>query len=148
MARKLLAAVLVACLVGGPAPAAETRQVPGFTPNPGDLLMFEHVPDGLPPRSPLVVALHGCTQSATEFGDDSGWAGLAERQRFALLLPQQREANNADLCFDWFRDNDNRRGRGEAPRSGRWSTGRWPTKGWTRGASSSPASRPGVPWRP
>src|SRR4051794_31909903 len=75
--------------------------------------MFEHVPDGLPPRSPLVVALHGCTQAA-EFGDDSGWTGLAGRLRFALLLPQQREANNGDLCFDWFRDRDNRRGQGES----------------------------------
>src|SRR3954465_8976883 len=76
--------------------------------------MFEHVPDGLPPRSPLVVALHGCTQAAREFGDDSGWTGLAECLRFALLLPQQQEANDADLCFDWFRDGDNHRDRGEA----------------------------------
>src|SRR4051794_28471403 len=114
MSRTLLTTVLVACLVGGPAPAAETRQVAGFAPNPGNLLMFEHVPDGLARGASLVVALHGCTQSAREFGDDSGWAGLAERRRFALLLPQQQEANNADLCFDWFRDGDNHRDRGEA----------------------------------
>ena len=114
MSRLLLAACLAACLAAGPALGAETRQVAGFAPNPGDLLMFEYVPDGLPPGSPLVVALHGCTQSAKEFGDDSGWAGLAERYRFALLLPEQQEANNEDLCFDWFRDEDNRRDRGEA----------------------------------
>src|SRR4051812_23898982 len=55
------AAVLAACVAGGPALGAETRQVPDLTPNPGHLLMFEHVPDGLSPGAPLVVALHGCT---------------------------------------------------------------------------------------
>src|SRR4051812_4908882 len=49
--------------------AAETVQVPSFAPNPGNLRMFKYVPDGLPAGAPLVVALHGCTQSATKFDD-------------------------------------------------------------------------------
>ena len=74
--------------LGLPAAAAGTEQVSGFGANPGKLLMFRYVPDGLPPRSPLIVALHGCSQSATAFDDESGWTELAERLRFAVLLPE------------------------------------------------------------
>ena len=98
--------------------------------------MFEHVPNDLPRGAPLVVALHGCTQSAGEFGDGSGWAGLADRLRFALLLPQQQEANNADLCFDGFRDRMTAGTGARRPRSGPWSTGWRPTTAWTGDASS------------
>jgi poly(3-hydroxybutyrate) depolymerase len=114
MRRALLAALLALTIAPALARAAETRQVPDLAPNPGELLMFEHVPNALPPGSPLVVALHGCTQSATGFDDESGWADLAERLRFALVLPQQRAANNRDLCFNFFLEGDDRRGRGEA----------------------------------
>jgi poly(3-hydroxybutyrate) depolymerase len=108
----LLVAACVLAPVGGE--AAGTRQVTGFGPNLGDLLMFEHVPDRLPAGAPLVVALHGCSQKAELFDDESGWAGLADRLGFALLLPQQQAANNPDLCFNFFRAADNRRGQGEA----------------------------------
>lgn len=107
----LLAAVVTAAL---PLRAAETVAVPDLAPNPGNLLMFAYVPDGLPQGAPLVVALHGCTQTARDFDDESGWTELADRYRFALLLPQQQAANNRDLCFNFFLEADNRRDRGEA----------------------------------
>jgi poly(3-hydroxybutyrate) depolymerase len=75
--------------------------------------MFVLVPDDLPPGAPLVVALHGCTQSAAGFDDESGWAGLAKRYGFALLLPEQRSENNRSLCFNFFLLGDNRHGEGE-----------------------------------
>ncbi len=108
-----VAAALLLTIIPGVA-GAETRQVTGFAPNPGDLLALEHVPAGLPGGAPLVMLLHGCTQRAAEFADASGWAALAERHRFALLLPEQQAANNRDLCFNFFLPGDNRRGRGEA----------------------------------
>jgi poly(3-hydroxybutyrate) depolymerase len=113
---RLRALLLVAACALAPAggEAAGTRQVEGFGPDPGDLLMFEHVPDRLPAGAPLVVALHGCGQKAALFDDESGWAGLADRLGFVLLLPQQQAANNPDLCFNFFEEGDNRRGRGEA----------------------------------
>jgi poly(hydroxyalkanoate) depolymerase family esterase len=114
MSRLLRSACLAACLAAGPALGAETRQVAGVTPNPGNLLMYEYVPDDLPSDAPLVVALHGCTQSAKDFDDESGWTGLAERYHFALLLPEQQQANSEDRCFNWFPDEDNHRDRGEA----------------------------------
>lgn len=115
MAAAALAA-LAALLASGRAGAAGTREVAGFAPNPGGLRMLVHLPpDGLPASgAALVVALHGCTQDAGTFAEASGWTGLADRLRFALLLPQQEAANNPDRCFNFFRDRDNRRGRGEA----------------------------------
>ncbi len=38
-----------------------------FGDNPGNLRMLSYVPEGLPPGAPLVVVLHGCTQSAGEY---------------------------------------------------------------------------------
>jgi feruloyl esterase len=76
--------------------------------------MFSHVPAGLPAKAPLLVVLHGCTQTAASFDSGSGWSTLADRYGFALLLPQQRASNNPKACFSWFQPQDTRRGQGEA----------------------------------
>ncbi|MEO7541711.1 MAG: PHB depolymerase family esterase [Sphingomicrobium sp.] len=84
----------------------------GFGSNPGGLDARVFVPTKRP--SALVVVLHGCTQTASAYDQGSGWSELAERYGFALLYPQQRRANNSNLCFNWFQPGDARRGRGEA----------------------------------
>jgi poly(hydroxyalkanoate) depolymerase family esterase len=84
-----------------------------FAPNPGALRMRALVPDNLPQGAPLVVLLHGCRQTAAEYLCGSGWATLAERHGFALLLPEQRRLNNPNLCFNWFETGDIARGAGE-----------------------------------
>ncbi|MBA3526950.1 MAG: PHB depolymerase family esterase [Sphingomonas sp.] len=90
------------------------RLVPltGFGSNPGDLDARIYLPADAP--GALVVVLHGCTQTAAGYDLGSGWSQLAERHGFALLFPQQRRANNPNLCFNWFAPGDARRGRGEA----------------------------------
>ncbi|MBL8394511.1 MAG: PHB depolymerase family esterase [Candidatus Accumulibacter sp.] len=90
------------------------REVGDFGSNPGQLQMFTYVPAGLPANAPLVVVLHGCTQSAGSYNKGSGWSTLADRYGFALLLPQQRWNNNPLRCFNWFRPEDNAREKGEA----------------------------------
>lgn len=90
------------CLTTGGAGAAALREVSGFGSNPGNLRMFVYVPDGLPASRPLVVALHGCRQSAAAYDDETGWVKFADKWRFALLLPEQREVNNSRRCFNWF----------------------------------------------
>jgi len=85
-----------------------------FGSNPGDLRAFFFAPDKLPAGSPLVVVLHGCTQSAAAYDRASGWSHLAQEQGFALLYPEQQRANNAMGCFNWFEPGDTRRGQGEA----------------------------------
>jgi poly(hydroxyalkanoate) depolymerase family esterase len=90
------------------------NEMRGFGSNPGALDARSYVPDDLPAGAALVVVLHGCTQNASVYDAGSGWSRLADRHGFALLLPQQRRANNANLCFNWFEPSDARRGRGEA----------------------------------
>jgi poly(hydroxyalkanoate) depolymerase family esterase len=85
----------------------------GVFANPGNLRGWAHVPADLPREAPLVVVLHGCTQDAAGYDRHSGWSRLAERQGFALLLPEQQRSNNANLCFNWFLPGDSRRDQGE-----------------------------------
>ncbi len=97
-----------------PAEAATMEEVTGFGSNPGNLQMFRYLPTALPAGRPLVVVLHGCTQNAAGYGTNSGWTRLADTWGFALVLPQQRSANNANSCFNWFESGDTARGSGEA----------------------------------
>jgi poly(hydroxyalkanoate) depolymerase family esterase len=106
--------VLALCALAAPASASALRPVTGFGSNPGALQMFEYVPDGLPSGRPVVVALHGCTQDASGYGQGSGWIQLADRWKFTLVLPQQVSANNLSKCFNWFQAADTARGSGEA----------------------------------
>lgn len=88
------------------------KALTGFGSNPGALEARIYVPTEAP--GALVVVLHGCTQSAAYYDQGSGWSKLAERHGFALLFPEQRRGNNANLCFNWYHPGDARRGRGEA----------------------------------
>ena len=88
-------------------------EVRGFGSNPGQLRMLTYVPDALPPAAPLVVVLHGCTQTAASFDKGTGWSTLADRFGFALLLPEQHWSNNPLRCFNWFRPEDTSRNSGE-----------------------------------
>jgi poly(hydroxyalkanoate) depolymerase family esterase len=96
--------------------AGPTRleEVSGFGSNPGNLRMFSYVPQRLAGEPALVVVLHGCTQTAAGYDLGAGWSTLAERYGFALLVPEQRQANNPKRCFNWFVPGDTRRDRGEA----------------------------------
>lgn len=82
--------------------------------NPGALLAKYHAPADLRPNAPLVVVLHGCTQTATGYDVGSGWSRMADEYGFAVLFPEQQRQNNPNLCFNWFSPHDSRRGSGEA----------------------------------
>lgn len=110
--RPLTLLALLFALIASPA-FAQT-EVTGFGSNPGNLRMFKYVPSGLPTNAPLVVALHGCSQTAANYDAETGWQLFADRFRFALLLPQQQSANNSSGCFNWFETVDTTRGQGEA----------------------------------
>jgi poly(hydroxyalkanoate) depolymerase family esterase len=92
-------------------PLVEVRQ---FGANPGNLRMFEFVPENLQQPRALVVVLHGCGQSAAGYDLGAGWSTLAKHYGFALLMPEQQLANNANGCFNWFNPDDTARGQGEA----------------------------------
>ncbi len=88
-------------------------ETPQFWSNPGRLRMLSYVPEGLRADAPLVVVLHGCTQRAAAFAQDTGWLALADRFGFAVLAPEQSTANNMNRCFNWFVPESTRRGGGE-----------------------------------
>ena len=117
---RLLRIVIVAALAattigitGAPSTAAGLTEVTGFGSNPGNIRMFTYVPAGLPAGRPLVVVLHGCTLSAADADDESGWTKWADARGFALLLPQQQSANNGSVCWNTFLPGDQQRGAGE-----------------------------------
>lgn len=51
---------------------------------------------------PLVVMLHGCKQSATDFAASTRMNQLAERKGFVVLYPQQSAAADAHRCWRWY----------------------------------------------
>lgn len=106
---------LRAARAAGAAPTASVKLTPlgDFGSNPGALDAYFYVPDTAGAQAPLVVVLHGCTQTAAGYDHGSGWSQLAEEQGFILLFPEQRRANNMNLCFSWFEPGDSRRDAGE-----------------------------------
>ncbi len=86
----------------------------GFGANPGNLRMLVHVPSRLPAKPALVVALHGCGQTAAEYNNGTGWATVADRNGFIVVYPEQMSANNPKNCFSWFLPRDTTRDHGEA----------------------------------
>jgi poly(hydroxyalkanoate) depolymerase family esterase len=99
----------------GPAQVPDRlHDLTGFALDPGNLRARVHIPADLRPDAALVVALHGCTQDAAVYDHGTGWSTLADREGFAVLFPEQRRANNANLCFNWFEAADIGRHGGEA----------------------------------
>ena len=99
---KFVLLALFSALLAAEVSAATTREVTGFGSNPGNLQMFKYEPEHLASTPALVVALHGCTQTARNYDNEPGWTELADKWGFVLLLPQQQLFNNVDLCFNWF----------------------------------------------
>ncbi|WP_242478080.1 extracellular catalytic domain type 1 short-chain-length polyhydroxyalkanoate depolymerase [Rubrivivax gelatinosus] len=62
---------------------------------------------------PLVVMLHGCTQDPDDFAAGTGMNALAREQGFFVLYPAQSPRANPQRCWNWFKSNHQRRGRGE-----------------------------------
>jgi poly(3-hydroxybutyrate) depolymerase len=72
-------------------PPTRLRELTEFGVNPGNLRMFAYAPQNLPPVAPLVIALHGCTQTADEYDYGTGWSSLADKLGFAVIYPQHRQ---------------------------------------------------------
>lgn len=87
--------------------------VTSFGTNPGNLKMYKYAPANMPANAPLVVAMHGCTQTAAAY-EATGWTALADVLKFYVVYPEQQSGNNQNACFNWFEPGDITRGQGEA----------------------------------
>jgi poly(hydroxyalkanoate) depolymerase family esterase len=63
---------------------------------------------------PLIVMLHGCTQSPDDFAAGTGMNRLAEEHGFLVAYPAQAKGANFQKCWNWFNDQDQKRDSGEA----------------------------------
>lgn len=62
---------------------------------------------------PLVVMLHGCTQTPDDFVAGTAMNELAQAQGFFVLYPAQSKQANPQACWNWFKHTHQQRGRGE-----------------------------------
>jgi len=62
---------------------------------------------------PLIVMLHGCTQTPEDFATGTGMNALAEEFGLLIAYPAQPSGANAQKCWNWFRPEDQGRDRGE-----------------------------------
>jgi poly(hydroxyalkanoate) depolymerase family esterase len=86
-----------------------------YTSGSGTLKYELYVPSSYKAGSsmPLVVALHGCTQTADVYRQQSGWDALAEAKGFIVVFPEQSTSRNRQACWNWFQQADMHRGSGE-----------------------------------
>ncbi len=109
--------------LGGLSPAAPRVPVPvgaqfldaTFSNETGTRPYKLYVPSGYHPGRPvpLVVMLHGCTQSPDDFAAGTRMNEAAEEYTCLVVYPEQTASANMQKCWNWFSEGDQHRGQGE-----------------------------------
>lgn len=73
-----------------------------------------YIPSGYHGQAlPLVVMLHGCTQTSDDFAAGTRMNELAEKELFFVAYPAQATPANQSRCWNWFKETDQYRDQGE-----------------------------------
>jgi poly(hydroxyalkanoate) depolymerase family esterase len=74
-----------------------------------------YIPKGLrrTTRAPLLLALHGCTQTGLDFAAGTRFNDLADTHKFIVVYPDQAATHHAQRCWNWFRPGHQMRAAGE-----------------------------------
>ncbi len=100
MRTTLLAMAIATIAITPPATAGTLEQVTSFGSNPGALTMWRYRPTTPAPAAPLVLFMHGCSQTHSDAAL-VGWTQLADQYGFYLVFPEQATGNNPIRCFNW-----------------------------------------------
>ncbi len=95
---------------GGTKAVNSMTTVSSFGTNPGGLNMYSYAPNDMPANAPLVMVLHGCSQSASSYATETEWNELADRFKFYVVHGEKP----FNACFTWYNSSNAARDAGES----------------------------------
>ena len=79
----------------------------------GTIEYMLYKPASAKPGIPLIVMLHGCTQSPEDFARGTAMNRLADEFSFLVAYPRQIQSANMQKCWNWFQPGHQQRDQGE-----------------------------------